>query len=77
MENKIKYLLTLPIKLYKKLISPLLPNACRFHPTCSEYCKQAINKHGVFRGLFLGIYRLLRCNPWGGSGIDEVPEKRG
>jgi putative membrane protein insertion efficiency factor len=67
--------MTAPIKLYKLIISPILPNACRYHPTCSDYTKEAIEKHGAFKGLFLGTIRLLRCNPFGGSGIDPVPEK--
>lgn len=63
------------IKLYKKLISPYLPNACRFQPTCSEYMVEAIKKHGAFCGLYLGIKRIFRCHPWGESGFDPVPEK--
>jgi len=63
------------VKGYKYLISPFLPPACRFHPTCSDYCLQAIEKHGALAGLFLAAKRLVRCNPWGGSGHDPVPEK--
>ena len=62
------------IKFYKKCISPWLPGACRFQPTCSEYMIEAIEKHGVIYGTYLGIKRLLRCHPWGGSGFDPVPE---
>jgi putative membrane protein insertion efficiency factor len=47
--------------------------ACRFAPTCSEYAVEAIQIHGIFKGSFLGIKRILRCNPWGGSGFDPVP----
>ena len=54
-------------------ISPLTPPACRFTPTCSEYARQAIIKHGPVRGLWLAVRRLLRCHPWGGSGYDPVP----
>ena len=61
------------IKLYQKYLSPLLGPTCRYHPTCSEYAFQAINKFGVFRGSYLALKRILKCNPWGGSGIDEVP----
>ena len=64
------------IKLYQKYISPLLGPTCRFHPSCSEYAFQAINKFGVFRGSYLALKRILKCNPWGGSGIDEVPGKK-
>ena len=58
---------------YKKGLSPYLPHACRYQPTCSEYMIEAIRIHGVLRGTFLGIKRLLRCHPWGKSGFDPVP----
>lgn len=61
------------IKFYKYSISPLLPNACRYNPTCSEYGIQAINKYGAIKGTYLTIKRFLRCNPWGGHGHDPVP----
>ncbi|MCF8254552.1 MAG: membrane protein insertion efficiency factor YidD [Bacteroidia bacterium] len=61
------------IKLYQGLISPLLPNACRYTPTCSEYTVEAIEKHGVLRGIWLGVKRIGRCHPWGGHGHDPVP----
>lgn len=63
-----------PIRLYQRLISPLLGARCRFRPSCSEYAAQAILRHGVFRGFYLGIRRVLRCHPWNPGGIDEVPE---
>jgi putative membrane protein insertion efficiency factor len=60
-----------PIRLYQLLISPLLPaNTCKFHPSCSEYAALAIRKHGVFRGLGLAVWRLLRCHPWSAGGVD-------
>lgn len=61
------------IRLYKKIISPLLPTACRYTPTCSEYMIQAISIHGIWKGGFLGVKRILRCHPWGGCGHDPVP----
>lgn len=61
------------IKFYQRAISPLLPPACRFTPTCSEYASQAIEAHGVARGGGLALRRLARCHPWGGSGFDPVP----
>ena len=67
------WLLCLPIVFYQKCISPLTPPSCRFTPTCSEYAKQALKKHGPVKGLVLAIWRILRCNPWGGSGYDPVP----
>ena len=74
--NKLSHLiamiLVLPIRFYQICISPLLGPSCRFTPTCSEYAKQAILKHGPIKGLGLAIWRILRCNPWGGSGYDPV-----
>ena len=67
------WLLILPIRFYQKCISPLTPPTCRFTPTCSIYAIQAIRKHGPFKGLALAVWRILRCNPWGGSGYDPVP----
>jgi len=61
------------LRVYKLLVSPLLPHACRFTPTCSEYCREAIERHGVVRGLWLGTRRLVRCHPFGGHGFDPVP----
>jgi len=63
--------------LYRRAISPLLGNNCRFQPTCSEYAMEALRKHGAFRGTWLTIRRVARCHPWGGSGYDPVPDKDG
>lgn len=71
--NVARQLLVLPIRFYKLCISPLLPPACRFTPSCSTYAMEAILKHGVFRGSWLAVKRILRCHPWGGSGYDPVP----
>ncbi len=60
------------LKFYKNYISPLLPPACRFTPTCSEYMCQAIVKHGALKGLLMGVFRLLRCNPFCKGGYDPV-----
>jgi len=68
----IRKLLILPIILYQYLISPLFPGSCRFKPTCSEYAKLAILKYGVFKGIVLGLKRLLKCHPWGDSGYDPI-----
>lgn len=68
-----KKLLILPIRFYQLYISPMLPPACRFTPTCSQYAIEAIEKYGAFKGLYLAIRRILRCHPWGGSGYDPVP----
>lgn len=66
-------MLVAPIRFYQTCISPLTPPSCRFTPTCSEYARQAIIKHGPIRGLYLALRRILRCHPWGGSGYDPVP----
>lgn len=68
-----KFILFL-IKIYQK-ISSLFPPVCRFYPTCSEYMKQAINKHGLINGGLLGIKRILRCHPLSEGGYDPVPDK--
>lgn len=71
----LKKIFIAPIKFYKKFISPLLGNHCRYMPTCSEYMMQAIEIHGAVKGLILGIWRILRCNPWAKGGYDPVPPK--
>ncbi len=60
------------IRFYRRAISPMLPPSCRFQPTCSEYAYEAIDKYGILKGGRLAIWRILRCNPWGGSGYDPV-----
>jgi len=60
---------------YKRLVSPFLGQNCRFHPSCANYCAEAVEKHGVLKGLFLGIKRIFKCQPWHGGGYDPVPEK--
>jgi uncharacterized protein len=72
-KTAITSLLILFVKIYKYSISPLLPAACRYYPTCSEYTIQALKKYGPLKGLFLGLKRILSCNPWGGHGYDPVP----
>jgi len=61
------------IKIYQLLISPLFPPSCRYQPTCSHYTKEALEKYGLLKGMWLGIKRISRCHPWGGSGYDPVP----
>ena len=69
--------LSLPIRLYRGLISPMLPASCRFQPTCSAYALEALHAHGPVKGLYLAVRRILRCHPitWlgGSSGFDPVP----
>ncbi|HLA55179.1 MAG TPA: membrane protein insertion efficiency factor YidD [Flavobacterium sp.] len=64
------------VRFYQVVISPILPAACRFQPTCSHYMIEALQTHGLFYGGFLGIKRILSCHPWGKSGYDPVPAKR-
>ena len=73
LKTLLQKLLLAPIWIYQHCISPYTPAACRFTPTCSEYMRQAIVKHGPLKGVWLGIKRLSRCHPWGGSGYDPVP----
>lgn len=71
--NPILFLLIGAIKIYKLFLSPLLPSSCRFYPTCSSYAITALKKHGIMKGLFLAIKRILRCNPFCNGGYDPVP----
>jgi len=66
-------LLAALFRAYKRLVSPIMPPACRFHPTCSEYAADAVLRHGVARGGALAATRLLRCHPWSEGGFDPVP----
>ncbi|MEM7764955.1 MAG: membrane protein insertion efficiency factor YidD [Pseudomonadota bacterium] len=59
---------------YQALISPVLGNNCRYQPTCSQYAIEAVQRFGVFKGLWLTMRRLSRCHPWGGHGHDPVPD---
>ena len=63
------------IRVYQYGISPLLPRVCRYAPSCSEYAREAIERHGVILGCWLAARRLSRCHPWGGHGYDPVPER--
>jgi uncharacterized protein len=63
----------LAIRAYQLVLSPWLPRSCRFAPSCSVYAREAIQRHGVARGLALAWRRLWRCHPWGGRGYDPVP----
>lgn len=61
------------VRAYRWLISPLLPQACRFHPSCSTYAEEALRRHGGLRGAWLAASRLCRCGPWSAGGHDPVP----
>jgi putative membrane protein insertion efficiency factor len=79
----LKYILTLrwlfaaPVLFYKKCVSPFLPSRCPYYPTCSSYMLESISRHGPVIGVFYGIWRLLRCNPFTKGGLDPVPFKKG
>ena len=70
----IKFSLKIIIKLYQYSISPIIGPRCRYLPSCSNYALEAIDKHGVTKGMFLSIKRISKCHPWGKSGHDPVPD---
>jgi putative membrane protein insertion efficiency factor len=72
-----KKLLLMLLATYKRYVSPQLPVSCRFTPTCSEYAAEAVTRHGALGGALLTLWRLLRCHPLGGHGLDPVPEHFG
>jgi hypothetical protein len=64
---------SLAIRLYQLILSPFLGGQCRFYPSCSEYTREAIDRHGLLKGISLGCRRLLRCHPFHPGGVDHVP----
>jgi putative membrane protein insertion efficiency factor len=70
-----KYLFMGLIRIYQRLISPMLGPVCRFYPSCSAYGYQAYATHGALKGTYLTVWRLLRCNPWNSGGVDPVPPR--
>ena len=70
-----RYIAAFIVTLYQRLVSPLFPPSCRFVPTCSQYAKEAILKHGLARGSYLAARRILRCHPLNPGGYDPVPER--
>ncbi len=71
-EGAVKKLLIGGLRVYRRFISPMLPYSCRFYPTCSQYCIEAIEKRGVVRGVFAGIMRIMRCNQLFRGGFDPL-----
>ncbi len=69
-----KYVVLALIKIYQKMISPFLGNHCRFHPSCSTYTIEAVERFGCLRGMWLGAKRICKCHPYHSGGIDPVPE---
>lgn len=74
--SALRLILVLPIRLYQKVMSPVLGQRCKYSPSCSEYAAQAIERFGILRGLVLAGWRLLRCNPWSHGGFDPVDDQR-
>lgn len=72
----LRWMVSLPVLGYRRLLSPALPRRCRYEPTCSRYALEAIQEYGVLRGLVLATWRLLRCNPFSHGGYDPVQEQR-
>ena len=69
-------LFALPVRAYRLIFSPWVGHNCRYHPTCSAYPLEALEKHGAIKGGWLALRRILRCNPWGGMGVDPVPDNK-
>ena len=76
MRSRLRAVATWPIVFYQRFVSPGLPRRCKYEPTCSSYAVQAIREYGILRGLVLGGWRLLRCNPWSRGGFDPVCDQR-
>lgn len=70
-----KVLAVAPIRAYQRWISPMFGRRCRYHPTCSQYAVDAIQEYGVFKGVTLGVWRILRCNPWSPGGVDYARDQ--
>ncbi|MDG1023655.1 MAG: membrane protein insertion efficiency factor YidD [Flavobacteriaceae bacterium] len=73
MKKILIYPFVLLIKGYQSFISPLLPPSCRYQPTCSQYTLESLKRYGLLKGGILGIKRISKCHPWGGSGYDPIP----
>ena len=73
MKRVFSFLLLALIYIYQNFISPFLPARCRYTPTCSQYSKESIKKHGPYKGFILTFKRIIKCHPWGGSGYDPIP----
>src|SRR5262245_26163863 len=65
-----------PLHLYRRLVSPAIPNRCKYYPTCSTYAVQAVRELGVLRGTVVAAWRVARCNPWSDGGVDELADRR-
>ena len=74
--RRLRELFLLPLHLYRRVISPLLPQRCRYYPSCSRYAVEAVREFGVVRGSILAAWRVLRCNPLSRGGVDHVHDQR-
>jgi uncharacterized protein len=74
--SALRRLVLLPMRAYRRLLSPFLPQRCKYHPSCSAYAVEAVRSYGVIRGGVLAGWRLLRCNPWSNGGYDPVERQR-
>jgi putative membrane protein insertion efficiency factor len=72
-DRAVRFLAIVPIRIYQYLLSPILPPSCRYVPSCSQYAIDAILKHGIFKGSYLAVRRILRCHPFHAGGYDPVP----
>ncbi len=68
------YIVSLPVRAYRVVLSPWVGHGCRYQPTCSAYSLEALEKHGAIKGTYLTVRRIMRCHPWGGAGSDNVPD---
>ena len=76
MRHALRAVAVAPIKLYQRLISPMVGQRCKYYPSCSEYAVEAVQRFGILRGLVLAAWRVLRCNPWSRGGFDPVEDQR-
>jgi putative membrane protein insertion efficiency factor len=74
--NFVRELVLAPVTVYRRVISPAIPQRCKYEPTCSRYAVDAVREYGILRGVVLAGWRLLRCNPWSYGGYDPVEEQR-
>jgi uncharacterized protein len=74
--NAVRSIFLLPVRAYRRFLSPALPQRCKYHPSCSAYAVEAVRSYGVIRGSVLAGWRLLRCNPWSHGGYDPVERQR-
>ncbi len=72
--SPLAWVVALPVRAYRLIFSPWVGHNCRYHPTCSAYALEALERHGALRGSWLTLRRLGRCHPWGRGGIDNVPD---